>query len=220
MSTLVIAVDGPSGSGKSSTSRGVAQKLGLAYLDTGSMYRAIQVAAMHQGRPEDKEFLAQLVDQVDLVVGTDPKNPTVSINGLDVTEEIRTPEVSAVVSNAATTQYVRDVLSDQMRQIIESSGARIVVEGRDITTKVWPDAELRILLTADPEARVNRRHLELEGAASREEVVDQVVRRDRDDSTMSKFMTAADGVTTIDSTYLSLDEVIDLVCKLAEEVSA
>lgn len=220
MSALVIAIDGPSGSGKSSTSRAVASRLNLAYLDTGSMYRAIQVAAMNQGVTDDKEFLAELVDRADLVVNTDPQNPTISVDGVDVTEAIRSPEVSKYVSNAATCIRVREVLTEQMRQIISSAEAGIVVEGRDITTKVWPQAELKLLLTADEQARVARRHAELCGQASKEEVVDQVVRRDRDDSTMSKFMTASEGVTTINSTFLTLDEVVELVCQLASEVES
>ncbi len=218
MGSLVIAIDGASGVGKSSTSRAVAKRLGLAYLDTGSMYRAIQVAAMRRGVVDDKEALARIVDEVNLQVDTNPDHPGVSIDGVDVTDEIRKPEVSAVVSHAATTQHVRDVLSAQMRRIIEASGACAVVEGRDITTKVWPDAQLRVLLVADPQKRIARRQAQLSSDVDRETVADSIIRRDRDDATMSEFMTAADGVVTIDSSDLTLNEVVAVICGLADEV--
>lgn len=210
---LVIAIDGPSGSGKSSTARGVAQRLGLAYLDTGAMYRAITVAYLRSGlAADDAGGIARLADEAELTVTDDPASPAIALDGQDVTEEIREPRVSQHVSVVATNAHVREVLTDQMRALVEAADQRIVVEGRDITTVVWPDAEVRVLLVADPKARIQRRKAELAGAASHDEVHDQVVRRDRDDATVSEFATPAQGVSLVDSTHLSLEQVIDTIC--------
>jgi cytidylate kinase len=114
----------------------------------------------------------------------------------------------------ATNLEVRRLLTAHMRRVIDEHGRRIVVEGRDITTVVAPDADVRVLLVADPEARVARRAAEVAGKANRDEVTDQVLRRDRDDSTVSNFTDAADGVTVIDSTFLSPDEVVDRIIAL------
>lgn len=213
---LVIAIDGPSGSGKSSTSRGVAQRLGLSFLDTGAMYRAVTVAYLRAGlQPDQTEAIERLVDEVELTVADDPEAPAIALDGEDVTAEIREPRVSQHVSVLATNAHVRQVLTDQMRALIEAADQRIVVEGRDITTVVWPDAQVRVLLVADAQARIRRREAELAGAVSTDEVHDQVVRRDRDDATVSEFATPAEGVTLVDSTHLNLEQVIDAICSLA-----
>ncbi len=137
--SLVVAIDGPSGSGKSSTARGVAQRLGLAYLDTGAMYRAVTVAYLRSGlRPDQSDDIAALVDQVELTVTDDPDAPAIEVDGEDVSAAIREPRVSQHVSVIATHPHVREVLTDQMRALIEAADHRIVVEGRDITTVVWP----------------------------------------------------------------------------------
>ena len=218
MTSQVIAIDGPSGSGKSSTSRGVAQKLGLAYLDTGSMYRAIAVAWLDTDIPAtDSDAIAGLAERTELAVGTDPASPTIAIDGRDVTAEIREPRVAERVSVVATNLGVRRILTDQMRAIIESSGRRIVVEGRDITTVVAPDADVRVLLVADPAARIARRQAELDPSVTADQVTDQVIRRDRDDSTVSQFEQPAEGVTLVDSTYMSLPEVVDHIAAMAQD---
>jgi len=207
--SLVVAIDGPSGSGKSSTARGVAQALGLAYLDTGSMYRACTCAWLEAGiDPADADAVAGVAASASIEVGTDPALPSIAINGRDVTVAIREPQISAKASVAATNLEVRRILTEQMREIIRAHGRRIVVEGRDITTVVWPEAEVRVLLVADPAARIARRHAELGDGVDASAVTDQVIRRDRDDATVSQFETPAPGVTLIDSTHLSLDEVI------------
>lgn len=217
---LVIAIDGPSGSGKSSTARGVAQRLGLAYLDTGAMYRAAAVVYRDRElRPDEGERMAALVADAGLRVATDPQAPSVVIDGSDVTDEIRTPGISEIVSQVATMIPVRRVLQRMQREIIAAAGRRIVVEGRDITTVVAPDAELRLLLVADPEARMNRRNDELNGSLSAEQIADQILRRDRDDSTVSQFSEAADGVIVIDSTHLGLQQVIDAIVVLAKDTT-
>jgi cytidylate kinase len=213
---LVIAIDGPSGVGKSSTSRGVASRLGLAYLDTGSMYRAVAWRSLHDGVIDDPDACIAIATDARIDVITSADGPGISIDGVDVNAAIREPEVSANVSKVATIQPVRDALSAQMRRIIAEQG-RIVAEGRDITTKVAPDADVRVLLVADPNERIRRRQAELEGKVNTEQVVDQVVRRDRDDATVSQFETPAPGVELLDSTYLNLDEVVERVIALVPQ---
>nr|WP_269452258.1 (d)CMP kinase [Tessaracoccus coleopterorum] len=144
-----------------------------------------------------------MVDESDILCETSPDGPRFLINGRDVTEEIREPRISAAVSQVATNREVRRILTARMREVISAHDRRIVVEGRDITTVVAPDADVRVLLVADPEARVARRAAEVAGKATRSEVTDQVLRRDRDDSTVSNFTDAAEGVTVIDSTFLT-----------------
>lgn len=207
--SMLIAIDGPSGSGKSTTAKLVAQKLGLGYLDTGAMYRAATAECL-RALPDlsSADAVARLVADADIVCRTSPEEPRFFINGTDVTEEIREPRISAAVSAVATNLEVRRVLTEQMRRVIDTHSRRIVVEGRDITTVVAPDADVRVLLVADPEARVARRAREVAGKANQAEVNDQVLRRDRDDSTVSNFTDAAEGVTVIDSTFLTPDEVV------------
>lgn len=215
----MIAIDGPSGSGKSSTSRGVAARLGLAYLDTGAMYRSIAWLVREQGiDTTDPDAVAAATRAADLQIATDPAEPRFVVAGTDVTDAIRAPEISATVSQVATIPAVREELIRRQRAIIAEAAQGIVAEGRDITTVVAPDAAVRVLLVADPGARVARRQTELGGAVDTAAVTDQVLRRDRDDSTVAVFTEAAPGVTVVDSTHLDLDEVIDRVCHLAEAV--
>ncbi|MDO4784765.1 MAG: (d)CMP kinase, partial [Propionibacteriaceae bacterium] len=147
---------------------------------------------------------------------TDPSAPTIAVDGRDVTAEIREPRISQAVSQAATNLEVRRILTDRMRAEIELAGRDIVVEGRDITTVVAPDADLRVLLVADQDTRMNRRSAELGGTLSQRQLHDQIVRRDSDDSTVSEFMRAAPGVHLIDSTQMSLDEVVATICGMVE----
>jgi CMP/dCMP kinase len=212
----VVAIDGPSGSGKSSTARGVAERLGLAFLDTGAMYRAVTwLTLMDNVPPGDQAAVADLVRGARIDVDTDPERPRIAINGHDVTTAIREPAVSAAVSQIATNLEVRANLIARQRELIATAARGIVAEGRDITTVVAPDADVRVLLSADPEARVERRHAELGAALDADTVTDHVLRRDRDDSTVASFHVPAAGVVLIDSTHLSLDEVIDEICRLA-----
>jgi CMP/dCMP kinase len=215
---LVIAIDGPSGSGKSSTARGVAARLGLEYLDTGAMYRAMTWLALRSGVDRtDGDRVADLVAAAELAISLDPGAPTISVDGTDVTDAIRAPEVSAAVSALATNLAVRKQLITQQRLLIDATRRGIVAEGRDITTVVAPDAPVRVLLVADPKARVARRQAELGGQVDAAAVTDQVIRRDRDDSRVAEFSDAAPGVTVVDSTYLDLDEVIRTICALVPD---
>ncbi len=217
---LVVAIDGPSGSGKSSTARGVARRLGLAYLDTGAMYRAATWLAMQRGIDlTETAAVAELVRDAEMALVLEPDGFTIAIDGTDVTAAIRAPEVSAVVSAVATNLDVRADLVARQKELIASTPGGIVAEGRDITTVVAPDADVRVLLVADPQARVARRHAELSDQADVDAVTDQVIRRDRDDSTVAQFTSAAPGVHVIDSTELSLEDVVSAICALVPAAS-
>lgn len=212
---LIVAIDGPSGSGKSSTSRGVAQQLGLAYLDTGAMYRAAAwlVAERNLTAPAD---IITAIETADMQVSLDPAAFAISIDGTDVTDAIREPRISASVSRVSTIQAVRDILIARQREIIAGARRGIVAEGRDITTVVAPHARVRVLLVADPGERVARRAAELGEEVDQAQVTDQVIRRDADDSTVAVFTEAAPGVTVVDSTHLTLPEVIDHICAITQ----
>ncbi|GAA1572646.1 hypothetical protein GCM10009789_27750 [Kribbella sancticallisti] len=222
---MIIAVDGPSGSGKSSTARGVATRLGLQYLDTGAMYRAVAWSVLESGiDADDAEAAATRARELRLEISTDPRHQVVVADGTDVTEAIRDPRISAGVSRiAATNLAVRAELIRRQQALIAAAkpSGGMVVEGRDIATVVATDAELKVVLIADQDARMARRKAELsDGAVTSEQLRDQIVRRDADDSTVAQFLVASDGAVTIDSTYLSLEEVIDVICRLAKEAEA
>jgi cytidylate kinase len=212
---IVVAIDGPSGSGKSTVSRRVAARLGLRFLDTGAIYRALTWWCLDQGVDlADQAAVAAMAKELPLDIGTDPADPTVVVDGRDVAAAIREPRISSLVSTVATNLEVRATLREVQRQLISEGPRGTVAEGRDITTVVAPDADVRILLTADAQARLERRAAELHGdtgEAALEATRDQILRRDRDDSTVSSFLTAAEGVVTIDSSALDLDGVIDAV---------
>lgn len=224
MGTIVVAVDGTSGSGKSSTCRGVADRLGLRYLDTGAMYRAMTWWMLQHGVDvHDPDAVAAYAEKPTLLSGTDPLAPTISVDGADVSVAIRSDEVNAAVSPVSTVPAVRERLVALQREIIrqgiQHSGG-IVVEGRDIGSVVWPDAELKVYLTADPAARAARRALE-NGATDTEQIAAteaSLLNRDRIDSGRAVApLTMADGAVHVDSTDLTLDEVIDLVAGLVAE---
>jgi len=226
--TLVVAIDGPSGSGKSSVSRAVASALELAYLDTGAMYRAATWWCVSRGLDlGDRAAVAAAVDGFPLVMGVDPSNPTVHVGDVDVREAIRSTEITAVVSAIATNLDVRATLAVLQRSAIAaeqepdsfSRGRGIVAEGRDITTVIAPDADVRVLLTASEAARLARRARDVHGtddAAAVEATKDQVLRRDADDSTVVQFQVAADGVVTIDSSHMNFDETVQAVLEVVE----
>ncbi len=219
---IVIAIDGPSGSGKSSVSRAVARRLGLAYLDTGATYRAATWWCLREAVDlTDAPAVTAAVRAMPLVLGIDPAHPTVHVAGADIGEAIRGTDISTAVSAVATNLDVRAELGRRQRAVIDAEreagfahGRGVVVEGRDITTVVAPDADVRILLTASPAARLARRSLELHGAADAAAIAatrDQVLRRDRDDATVSEFLVAADGVVTVDSSELDFEQTVDAV---------
>lgn len=207
---LVVAIDGPSGSGKSSTSRGVARGLGLRYLDTGATYRALTWWLLDHGvDTTDAEAVARHVTDPRIEVGTDPAAPWTRVDGTDVSDAIRTREVTAAVSAVARVPRVREHLIALQRAVIAASGG-IVAEGRDIGTVVAPDAQVKVFLTADGAARASRR-AEQESWSAPTTRTEQD-RRDKMDAGQSGK--AADAIE-IDSTALSLDEVVDMIVRLA-----
>lgn len=214
---VVVAVDGPSGSGKSSTSREVAVRLGLRYLDTGAMYRAMTWWMLqHRVAVNDSDAVAAHADQPLLVLGTDPRAPRVTVDGTDVAGPIRGAEVTGAVSAVSAIPQVRERLLHEQQAIIGAGG--IVVEGRDIGTVVAPDADVKVFLTADPEARATRRTAEQRGsdvAATQQDLV----RRDTIDSgrATSPLAMAVDA-RHIDTTPYTLAEVVDQVVALVEDV--
>ncbi len=218
--SLVVAVDGPSGSGKSSVSREAARRFRAAYLDTGAMYRAVTWHCLDRGLDlTDGEAVEAAAKSVKIELSTDPDVDSVKVEGRDVTAAIREPLVSTAVSAVATTLGARAELIRRQRQQIMDSNRRIVAEGRDITTVVAPDAEVRILLTASEEARLRRRGAQLQGTQNAEQLRRQVTQRDRLDSAVVNFQQAADGVVTIDSSELDYEQTINAVLKTVFEVA-
>ena len=209
----MIAIDGPSGSGKSSASKGVARALGLRYLDTGAMYRALTWWFMAQGeQTSDEQRVAARAAEPAVDVSTDPDDPWTRVNGRDVSAEIRTPEVSAQVSAVARVPVVRERLIAQQRAIIAAAGPGIVAEGRDIGTVVATEAQLKVFLTADPQARARRRAAELSAAVDDTEAAQ--ARRDRLDAAQSQ---KAPDALLVDASELTLDQVISKITRLAGE---
>jgi cytidylate kinase len=220
----VIAVDGPSGSGKSSAARGAARVLGLRYLDTGAMYRALTWWLLRTGIDvADTAEVAANADRPAIEVGTDPDAPWVRVDGIDVTEPIRTREVTNAVSAVSAVPAVRARLVALQRSTIaeaRGAGRGIVLEGRDVGTVVAPDALVKVFLTASETARALRRARDLSAdpAATVALTRDELARRDRLDSTraVSPLLKAADAVE-IDTTRVGLDEVIAQIVNLAEQ---
>jgi CMP/dCMP kinase len=222
-SHLVVAVDGPSGSGKSSVGREVARRLGLRYLDTGAMYRALTWWVLDKGADlDDAETVARMARELPLELDTSPDSTLVTVGGTDVSVAIREPRISAAVSAVATNLGVRAELVRRQREIADAAaGAGVVVEGRDITTVVAPDAEVRVLLTASEAARLARRALEVHGTDDDDAIAatrDHVVRRDAQDSTVADFLAAGEGVTVVDSSHLSYEETVQAVLELVTAV--
>lgn len=209
----VVAIDGTSGSGKSSTSRGVAARLGLRYLDTGAMFRAVTWWMLeHDVDVFDAAAVAARAGEPVLVSGTDPLAPTITVDGRDVSVEIRSDAVNAAVSPVSAVPEVRARLLKLQRQIIGAGG--IVVEGRDIGSVVWPEAEVKLYLTADPAARAERRALE-EGGSDVAATQESLLTRDRIDAGRATApLVMADGAVHLDTTPFTLDEVIDRVAEL------
>ena len=224
---LVIAIDGPSGSGKSSVSRAVAQRLGLAYLDTGAMYRALTWWCVQRGIDlEDQPAVARAAKDLPLRMGTDPSSPSVQVGSVLIDEAIRATVITELVSKVAANLGVRDELCGRQRELIansvEATGG-VVAEGRDITTVVAPKAHVRILLSASQSARLARRAQELHGEAGNAAVTathDQIVRRDKDDSAVSQFMHAAPGVTLVDTSDLDFQQSVEAVLEVVRAQSA
>jgi cytidylate kinase len=206
---FVIAIDGPAGSGKSSVSKEVARRLGFGYLDTGAGYRAL---ALH-GLNNPGQEIQQLFDSFDYAISLDPDHPEVLVGDEDVTAEIRTERIASAVSQIAKLPEVRQFQLEDARALISACDMPgIVVEGRDITTVVAPDAQLRILLTASEAVRLARRGLE------NSESAENLKARDASDSKVVEFMIAAEGVYLVDTTDLDFESSVAEVLRLVEVV--
>ena len=209
MSEIIVAVDGPAGSGKSSVSREAALRLGWAYLDTGAAYRALAWHCLDEGLDtEDAGAVAARIADFDYAIGMDPQYYFVRVGGEEITRDIREPRVSAVVSHVARVPEVRVGLNELFRRLMaDNPKDGVIVEGRDITTVVAPEAPVRVLLTASAEARMARRSAEL-SAVSAEATAQQLASRDAQDSRVVDFLNAAEGVTTLDSTDLDFEQTV------------
>jgi cytidylate kinase len=212
-------MDGPSGSGKSSTARGVADRLHLRYLDTGAQFRAMTVWMLRHGVDvHDAEAVAARAAEPQIVSGTDPLDPTITLDGEDVATAIRSAETTAAVSPVSTVPAVRHQLLELQRAVIAAALGEggIVVEGRDIGSVVWPEAEVKLYLTADPAARAARRAAE-NGSASVAQTEADLLRRDAIDSGRTAApLVVPDGAVHLDTTPWDLDEVIDRVVAIIE----
>lgn len=220
---ITIAIDGPAGSGKSTISKALASRLGIGYLDTGAMYRALTWYALDREIDlDDQERVRALADEMPLIMDSDPVSPVFHVGATDVTAAIREPRIALAIPNVSTNLPVRKwMATEQRRRMMEAraNGSGMIAEGRDITTVVCPDADVRVLLLADEEERLRRRTLELHGKVTDElleSVRDQVGKRDAADSKVSEFMTPAEGVDVVDSTGLGIDGVVEEILKLID----
>ncbi len=219
---ILIAIDGPSGSGKSTVSREVAMTLNLKFLETGAMYRALTWRCLeNRVNLDDVESILECADQMDFQSVGSVDAPRFCVDGQDVTEALRSAAVAGTVSKVAGHIPVRKWMAKAQRQAMHDarkSGEGMIAEGRDITTVVCPDADVRVVLVADPEARLRRRVLETYGEITPELLESTralVSGRDETDSRVSSFLQAAPGVTTIDSSDLTVAEVVNQVLELA-----
>ncbi len=208
----IVAIDGPAGSGKSSVSKACAKALDFGYLDTGAAYRALTFAILNLGLQVANQSAEEIKANFDYSISLDPQDYWVRVGELDVTYEIRNPSIGEVVSQFAGLPQVRQYMLELTRGLVlESRLPGVIVEGRDITTKVFPEAKTRILLTASEEVRLGRRSAELpEGTI----VADQVTRRDQNDSKVVDFLAPAEGVLLVDSSGLDFDQTVSKVIEL------
>lgn len=224
---MIIAIDGPAGSGKSTIAREVASRFGFSKLDTGAMYRSVALTALQRGISlEDAEATARLARDIRITFGAENHgNVSVFVDGVDVSEAIRTPEVDRTVSAAAANPGVRAAMLDPQRRFAE--GRDVVAEGRDIGTVVFPGAELKVFLTADPRERARRRVLQrhegceidpAEVEAEVEQTLADIERRDALDSKREAApLTRAEDAVRIDSTSYTIDEIVSMIERLIDE---
>ena len=211
---MVVAIDGPASSGKSTTAREVAKVLGFTHIDTGAMYRALTLAALRRNvRLEDDEELTRLAREVQIELGQENGVPWVKLDGEDVSQAIRTPEVDRHVSRVSEVAGVREEIVRQQRVL---AGSRdVVMEGRDIGTVVFPNAEVKVFLVADPVTRARRRKAELEQRGivkPLEEILSEIVRRDEYDSSRAVSpLKRAEGAEDLDTSELSIQQQVDEV---------
>ena len=232
MSKFIVAVDGPAGSGKSSVSKQVARELGFGYLDTGAAYRALAWQVLANGADALAGIRlmnspAELAAHFDYAISTDPDNYWVKVGQTDVTEAIRSHEVATFVSQVARIQVVRDFMKQLTRDLAAACDKPgIIIEGRDITTVVFADAQKRLLVTASEAVRLERRGAELaqgqnpsSDAMAAEKLKRQISQRDASDAKVVDFMTPAEGVTLVDTTELDFNQTVRTVLDLINQAS-
>lgn len=217
MKKIIIAIDGPAGSGKSTTARLLAEKLGYVYIDTGAMYRAVTLYWLERELPLQDQIVCNLLKEITISFQNVDGIMRIFLNGLDVTEKIRLPEVTNFVSPISAIKCVREFLVSEQQKLGANGG--VVMDGRDIGTVVFPNAELKIYLVASVEERVRRRLLELKQKGieiTPEEVRRQIVERDRIDSTRqhSPLRKAQDAIE-VDTTNLTISEQVEVIYRLA-----
>lgn len=226
---MIVAIDGPAGSGKSTVAHAIAERCGLTYLDTGAMYRCVTLACLRRGVEAcDEAAAGEVARSVRIEFGSSRDGQTVILDGVDVTADIRTPEVDRAVSAVSAIAAVREAMVELQRAVGEHGD--VVAEGRDIGTVVFPDAEVKVFLTADAEARAHRRAVQREGkdaardgeatadAAREQEILADIRRRDQLDSSRSEApLRAAGDAHHIDSSRLGVEEVVAEVVRLMEE---
>lgn len=220
---MTIAIDGPAGSGKSTISKVLARRLGIGYLDTGAMYRALTWFALERGIDlEDEAAVLCAAKVMPLEMHADPDAPVYRVGGVDVTDAIREARIALAIAKVSTNLSVRRWMAgEQRRRMMEArrSGSGMIAEGRDITTVVCPDADVRVLLLADEEERLRRRTIEMHGRATpelMERVREQITKRDAADSTVSQFLVPAEGVSVVDSTGLGIDGVTQAILAVVD----
>lgn len=220
MATFKIAVDGPAGAGKSTVAKAVAERLGMIYIDTGAMYRAVGLGALRRGISTDSaDAVESILGQLDITICNSAEGQQIYLNGENVSKEIRLPEISVAASNVAVIPAVRLKLVELQRALAQKSN--VIMDGRDIGTYVLPDAQLKIFLTADPKARAKRRFDELceKGITTTfEDVYNDMLYRDKNDSgrEFAPLRPAEDSIL-IDSTDLSLEQTISKIEQLSAE---
>lgn len=212
---MLIAIDGPAGAGKSTVARALAEWLGFTYLDSGAMYRCVGLLAL--GAPDQPPATLADSAQIEFAAGADPVLRRVLLNGRDVSETIRTPEVSEAASHAAADPGVREALVAKQRELI--AGGDCVAEGRDIGTVVAPDAELKVYLTADPAERARRRAVEV-GRDQATVMAEQTLRDQRDTRRAHSPLQAAPGAVVLDTTGMTVEQVIEHIAGLAQATRA
>lgn len=224
MKNIVVAIDGPSGSGKSSVSKKVAKTLDMAYLDTGATYRAATWWCIENNIDlDDQKLVVETIKNMPLQMPLDPNDQIIYCDGVDITEIIRTDAITSNVSKIATNLKARKVLIKLQQTIIDDilPEFSVIAEGRDITTVVYPEAEVKLLITADEQTRVARRAKELYGENYQEKMettFENVVGRDKKDSQAADFLTASEGTQVVDTTLLDFSETVDTVINIIEEV--
>lgn len=215
-----IAIDGPAGAGKSTISKAVAKRLGFIYIDTGAMYRSVGLAALNAGiDTKDAKGLETILGDIDIIIENTGDSQKFYLNGTDVTEEIRKPEVSVAASDVAVVPAVRLKLVELQRKMAEN--ADVLMDGRDIGTYVLPDAELKVFLTASVDERARRRYAELcekNQCVTFDEVKNDIIYRDKNDSEreFAPLREAEDSVL-VDSTDMSINDVISKILNLVKE---